>query len=673
VLPDLATCAECRRDLEDPTNRRFGYPFTNCTHCGPRFSIVLGVPYDRARTTLRGFTLCETCRGEYETPTDRRFHAQPNACPRCGPRITLLSPDGEERAHDAAALLAAAQAVRAGQVLALHGLGGFHLVVDARNERAVMALRERKHRFERPLAVMVPDVEAARALVVCDAAAEQLLRSPAAPIVLLAKQVHAALAPSVAPGNPRLGILLPYTPLHLLLLGELGFPVVATSGNLSDEPICITAPEALERLGAIADMFLIHDRPIARQVDDSVVAFAAGAPQLVRRSRGYAPRPVRLTAPHPSVLALGPYQKNTVALLKGDEVFLSQHVGDLASAEAIEAHERVVADFLTLYEAEPSALAHDLHPDYPSTVAAERWSAAAASASPGTWLARLRKARRVAVQHHHAHLAACLADCQAKGPALGVTWDGTGLGPDGTLWGGEFLLGDAAAYTRVGSLRSFPLVGGDRAAREPRRAALGLLSQTFGVLDDRLRERTAALGAFSAAEWGALIPLLHSARGALPTSSAGRLFDGVAALLGVRQRCSYEGQAAIELETLAGAHLGAPFPLPIEEHAQRLELDYRPLVAELRSAVERGEDRALLAGRFHVTLADAIVRVADRVAVPQVALSGGCFQNSKLLALTRAGLEERGFRVHTHRQVPTNDGGVSLGQAVVAAAQLERE
>jgi hydrogenase maturation protein HypF len=670
LLPDLATCPDCRAEVFDPGDRRHRYPFTNCTNCGPRFSIIRSLPYDRPRTTMSGFAMCARCRREYVDPHDRRFHAQPNACPECGPGLTLTDASGQPVARLDAALHAAANAIRSGLVLGLKGLGGFHLLVDAANSPAVQRLRERKARWEKPLAVMAPSLEMAATLVELNPEARRLLTSPASPILLLPRRANAPVADEVAPGNPQLGVMLPYTPLHQLLLAHLDRIVVATSGNRTDEPICITEAEAHERLGTIADLLLVHDRPIERQVDDSVVTFVAGAPQLVRRSRGYAPAPLRLGTSVPPILAVGPHLKNTVALAIGDEVFVGQHVGDLKNTEAAAAHERIVRDFVELYDASPVAIAHDLHPDYHSTQWLERLRSEPA---PSEWQRRLASARFVPVQHHHAHLAALLAEHRIDEPTLGVTWDGTGWGTDGTIWGGEFLLGNAASYERVGHLRPFRLPGGDAAIKEPRRSALALLAAA-GLLD--AARGSAALAAFAPAERRVLEEMLVRQVNCPVTTSAGRLFDGVAALAGIRQRAAYEGQAAMELEWVARdrdeGEAPDPYPMPILDGQQGLVLDWQPLVEELLAEVRASGPSSRISARFHETLARSIVAVANRIGNPRVALTGGCFQNRRLTERAKMLLEVAGFTVLIHRQVPPNDGGVSLGQVAVAAAALVR-
>jgi len=682
VLPDMAACPDCVAEVFDASDRRHRYPFTNCTNCGPRFTIVEALPYDRPQTTMRRFEMCPACRSEYENPLDRRFHAQPNACPVCGPRLTLFArsqtPDreapttGDDQpsvvAEDDAALAQAANAIRAGRIVAVKGLGGFHLVVDARNDAAIGRLRASKPRRAKPFALMARDLAQVRQFCEASAAAEALLAAPEAPIVLLPKLADGTLqiAEGVAPGNPNLGVMLPYTPLHHLLLRELGFPVVATSGNLSDEPICTDEQEAMTRLGHIADAFLVHDRPIARHADDSVAWIVAGVPRLLRRGRGYAPLPVLLKEEAPTVLAVGAHLKNTVALSVGRQVFISQHIGDLETPEALAAFERVIADFLRLYEAQPVAIAHDLHPDYLSTKWAQE-NCKSQTANCKLQICNLQSV--IPVQHHHAHLAACLAENQADGPALGVTWDGTGYGADGTIWGGEFLLGDAAGYERVAHLRPFRLPGGDAAVREPRRAALALLWELYGdaALD---MDHLAPIRAFQPAERRVLAQMLRQGFNAPITTSAGRLFDGIAALSGLPGEISFEGQAAMALEFAADAQeMGA---YQIELRAAEGGFDWGPLVAGVLTDLRRGVSQGIIAARFHNALVEAIIEVAQRAGVARVALTGGCFQNRLLTERTADRLAAGGFEVLLHRQVPPNDGGISLGQAAVAAAQLSR-
>ncbi|RMF00904.1 MAG: carbamoyltransferase HypF [Chloroflexi bacterium] len=670
LLPDAATCPDCLAEILNPTDRRAGYPFTNCTNCGPRFSIIRALPYDRPNTTMRKFRMCPACQAEYDNPADRRFHAQPNACPVCGPQVQLamnneqLTKNCEPCGRDTA-LQKTAEILRRGGIVAVKGLGGFHLMADAANPDAVARLRERKQRPGKPLAVMAATLEQARALVQISAAAETALQAVEAPILLLPKQPDAPLAPNVAPDNPNLGVMLPYTPLHHLLLRQFGGALVATSGNLSDEPICTDNDEAARRLGPIADAFLLHNRPIERHVDDSVAWHVEGQIRLLRRARGFAPLPVLLRDDIPTVLAVGAHLKNTVALSVNNQVFISQHIGDLETAESLAAFERVIADFLRMYDAEPALIAHDLHPDYLST----KWAldqlqmpngerrTAGGNTEP--------EIKLVGVQHHHAHLAACLAENHEAGPALGVIWDGTGFGTDGTIWGGEFLLGNAATFERAAHLRPFRLPGGDAAVKEPRRTALALLWELFGAdaleMDDLPPIRT-----FSPAERRLLGQMLNKGLNAPLTTSAGRLFDGVAALVGLHPRVSFEGQAAMALECAADPTERGAYPLPYAPPG----LEWRPLVDAVLADLQRGASPGIISARFHNGLAAAIVRVAQDVGQETVALSGGCFQNRRLTEQVAGQLRQAGFRVLLHRHVPPNDGGISLGQIAVAASSL---
>ncbi len=658
ITPDLALCADCRREMMDPTDRRHHYPFINCTHCGPRYSIIERIPYDRPHTTMRAFTLCPDCRQEYEDPTNRRFHAQPNACPVCGPRIAYWGPDGTCEAERQSALDAAVAMIRAGNIVAVKGLGGFHLIVSASNEEAVQRLRQRKNREEKPWAVMFPSLDAIRAICAVSTEETKQLQSPVAPIVLLEKVGD--LAPAVAPGNPLLGAMLPYTPLHLLLLDALKEPVVATSGNCADEPICIDEAEAVQRLGAIADGYLVHNRPIARPVDDSVVRIMAGRPMILRRARGYAPAPLPLPGPVTEpVLAMGAHLKNTVTLAVNDQAWTSQHLGDLDTERAEHAFEEAQHALTGLYRTAPCLIACDLHPDYASTRAARR-----AGAAPGK--------RVVAVQHHHAHVVACMVDNAVEGEVLGVAWDGTGYGPDNTVWGGEFLTATYGEYERIAHLRTFPLPGGDRAIREPARAALGLLYELYGEEAFTLTDLP-PLRAFDKPTLALLQRMLSRGLNSPRTSSVGRLFDAVASLLDLRQQAAFEGQAAMLLE-FAATNKGAP---PTEEHGSQITLpphpssaaplDWSPLIRTLINHVRANTDRALSAALFHESLAAAIVTVARHTGNPRVALSGGCFQNRLLLERSIELLRRADFQPYWHQAVPTNDGGISVGQALAAA------
>jgi hydrogenase maturation protein HypF len=659
VGPDVATCDACLAEVRDPHDRRHRYPFTNCTDCGPRYTIVRDVPYDRARTTMAGFAMCDDCAREYHDPADRRFHAQPLCCPACGPRLRLVTRDGAGVAGDP--LAAAAARLRHGEVLAVKGLGGYHLAALASHEAAVTALRARKHREDKPFAVMVADLAAARRLCQVDADDAVLLADRARPIVLLPRRPDADVAGAVAPGNRALGLMLPYTPLHHLLLAEVGAPLVMTSGNRSDEPIAHRDDDAAARLGAIADAFLVHDRPIHVRADDSVVRMIAGRPTPLRRSRGYAPAPLTLPwqAPRP-VLAVGAEQKSTVCLATGGRAILSHHLGDLDDFETFRAFEQAIGHLTRLFDLRPAVVAHDLHPDYRSTA----------------WARDLDGVELVGVQHHHAHVAACLADNGEAGPVVGVAFDGTGYGSDGTIWGGEILVADLADAERVGHLAPVPLPGGAAAVRQPWRMAAVHLAAAFG---DTPPHGLAVRGRH-AERWDDVLAIAAAGVNAPPTSSVGRLFDAVAAILGVRDEVTYEGQAAIELEQRADPGEQRAYPVGIrggdEGDGGRFQLVGADLVRAVVADLARGLPVASVAARAHHGLAAAVVAACERVRADRgletVALSGGVFQNVLLTERTVRDLAGAGFRVLTHHRVPPNDGGISLGQAVVAAARDRR-
>jgi hydrogenase maturation protein HypF len=679
VPPDVALCADCRREVRDPADRRFGYPFTNCTNCGPRWTIIESLPYDRPRTSMAAFTMCEACRAEYEDPADRRFHAQPNACPACGPRAWLCGEDGLGRLDDRP-LAAAADALAKGLIVAVRGLGGFHLAVRADDHEAVARLRRRKHRAAKPLAVMVADVAAARALAEVTPGEEAVLTSPAAPIVLLAMHSGAAVAASVAPGHRHLGVMLPPTPLHLLLFDEVvarGIgALVMTSGNVADEPICIGNDDALEHLRGIADRWLLHDRPIARRADDSVLQVTAHGMLHVRRSRGYAPAPLPVAAPSGgAVLAVGGDLKNTVCLLKDGLAFLSPHVGELDDLATRAFFTETVDGLCSLLEATPVAIACDEHPGY----------------AGAQWARREAERRGIVgcgVQHHHAHLAAVMAEHRLPGPCLGLILDGTGYGSDGGIWGGELLVGDFVQCERVGSFEPMPLPGGDAAIRAPWRIAVSYLWRA-GLLGDDPRRVVDRL----ATDWPALarwpvagvLEMLERDVNCPATSSCGRLFDAVAALAGICHETAYEAQAAMEFMALtdeAAVAAAAPFPGVLEELRRRksgasapcLELPTALVVRGAAEMIQAGAKAAEVSAAFHRTLADllaeAVVLVhADRPDLP-VVLGGGVFLNAILAAAITERLEQRGIRAHLPRVVSPGDGGLSLGQAMVAAHRL---
>jgi hydrogenase maturation protein HypF len=644
VSADTATCADCLRELEDPADRRHNYPFINCTNCGPRFTIVRDVPYDRPLTTMAPFAMCDRCAAEYHDPADRRFHAQPVCCSACGPRLTLDG-SGKDPIEAAAALL------RNGKILAIKGLGGYHLAADAAAGLAVTELRSRKHREDKPFAVMAAGLAAARELAEIDDAAATLLTSPARPIVLLPRHQGAAVAQATAPGNRQLGIMLPYTPLHHLLLAATTHPIVLTSGNVSDEPIVYRDDEAKERLGSIADAFLTHDRAIHVRTDDSVARTFRGRPVLLRRSRGYVPEPLTVTAGFPRpVLACGAELKNTFCLAQGRHAFVSHHVGDLENAETLRSFTEGIAHFRRLFDIEPRVIAHDLHPEYLST----KYALDLADADPRLDLR--------GVQHHHAHIASCLADNGESGPVIGVAFDGTGYGPDGTVWGGEFLVADLAGYERGGHLAPVPMPGGAAAIRQPWRMAAAYLGDTAETVARRHPDQWAAVTAMAAK--GVNSPL---------TSSAGRLFDAAAALLGVRDAINYEGQAAVELEQLADPAELEAYPAGLDDGQGPFQAHGADLLHALLEDRTSGVPAPLIAARFHHGVAALIeagcLRLRESHGLGTVALSGGVFQNLLLLTATVTRLEARGFRVLLHSRVPCNDGGISLGQAVVAASR----
>jgi hydrogenase maturation protein HypF len=656
VLPDVGTCPDCLADFTNPSNRRYLYPFTNCTNCGPRYSIIRSLPYDRANTTMEKFTMCPTCRAEYDDPLDRRFHAQPNACPVCGPQIELWDPSGVVLTARHDALLHAANAIRTGKIVAVKGLGGFHLVVDARNDAAIKTLRQRKHREEKPFALMFPTLGMVRSVCVVSLLEARLLQSSESPIVLLRRLPGPSplAAESVAPANPYLGIMLPYTPLHHLLIRELGIPIVATSGNISDEPICTDEHEALDRLGGMADAFLVHNRPIHRHVDDSIVRVILDRELIMRRARGYAPLPITIKEPMPDMLAVGPHLKNTVAVSRGTNVFISQHIGDLETEQSFLAFQREIRSLQTLYEIRPAQVVSDLHPEYLSTK-----------------YARDTAANVIGIQHHWAHVAACAAENEVEGPFLGVAWDGTGYGTDSTVWGGEFLVPAEGSFRRVAHLRPFMLPGGESAIKEPRRSAIGVLFELFGT-GLETETHLAPVSAFGRRELTVVTRMLERHLNSPVTSSAGRLFDAVAGLIGVRQRCTFEGQAAMELEYLAdGEAEQSSYTFQLGSNVNRsvgapMIVDWEPMVHDIIDDLRQGISRSRIASRFHTTLVAAIVKVAQYIAEERVILTGGCFQNRILTELSITKLRAAGFHPTWHQRVPPNDGGVALGQLYAA-------
>jgi hydrogenase maturation protein HypF len=641
ITPDTATCADCVRELFDPADRRYRYPFINCTNCGPRFTIVRGVPYDRPFTTMAAFEMCAECKREYEDPLDRRFHAQPNACPVCGPQLTLL---GDEAGGDP--VPGAVRALADGRIVAIKGIGGYHLACRADDERAVATLRARKHREDKPFALMAPDMHTVQQLVELDEAARALLGSPARPIVLAPRRVDAPVAASVAPAALELGVMLPYSPLHHLLLREVGKTLVMTSGNVSDEPIAYRDEDALERLSEVADLFLVHDRPIETRTDDSVIR-AHPRPMFLRRSRGYVPAAIPLPAhgAQRPLLACGAELKNTFCVAKGTRAWVSHHIGDLENQETLRSFEEGVDHFRRLFAVDPEVVAYDLHPEYLST----------------KYALELEGVELVGIQHHHAHLAACLAEHGELGTAVGAIFDGTGYGLDGTVWGGELLLGDIGSFRRVGSLYPVRMPGGAQAIKQPWRmacawlAAAGLEQPASSPIDPK--------------RWAQIEHLAESGLASPITTSAGRLFDAVAALCGVRSAINYEGQAAIELEARCDPHERGAYEISVEG----LVIDPRNAIGEVADAVAAGESVALVAARFHNGFADATVSACSLAAADAgtevVVLSGGVFANRRLLERVFTGLAAAGLRVLFPERLAPGDGGISYGQAAVAAAR----
>jgi len=657
IAPDSALCADCLQELFDPANRRYRYPFITCTNCGPRYSIITGIPYDRPKTTMAGFPLCPDCQHEYHDPADRRFHAQPNACPVCGPQLHLFDNAGDSLAKRDEALCRAVDLLREGAILAIKGIGGYHLAVDACNQEAVRRLRERKKRDEKPFAVMAADLATAHKLARISEMEERLLTAPESPIVILGKRDDCAVSPLIAPDNGWLGLMLPYAPIHHLLFASrpvIGSPfqaLVMTSANISDEPIAFEDDDARQRLAGIADYFLTHNRPIHIRSDDSVIRVFQGKPLFYRRARGYAPRAVRLPFEVASILAVGAELKGAVCLAQSERAFLSQHIGDLQNSSTCDSFRRTIEHLSRILEIAPTAVACDLHPDYLSSVHA---------AETGLPL--------ITVQHHHAHLASCMAENGLEGEVIGIIFDGTGYGSDGTIWGAEFLVGGYERFRRAGHFRTVPLPGGDLAVRQPWRMAMAYLYQAIG--DAAYSLAHPVVRHLAEAEKGIFTVMLEKGLNAPPTSSCGRLFDAVAAILNVRHTVSYDGQAAIELEALAEtAEESGGYSCEILT-GDCLRPDFSGMFPRILADIDAGVSTAVIARRFHATVAGTAVETCARIAetskLDRVVLSGGVFQNRLLSEMVFTGLIGRGLRVFTHRLVPPNDGGIALGQAAIA-------
>ncbi len=662
ISPDVAICSDCLREMFDPADRRYRYPFINCTNCGPRFTIVRDIPYDRPSTSMAMFPMCPACQAEYADPLNRRFHAQPNACWECGPQVELWDKSGR-RIECRDPIAEAASGLHAGLVVAVKGLGGFHLAVDATNRAAVALLRQRKRRVEKPFAVMVPDWKAAQEFCELDPASQAALESMQRPIVLLRKVLLPKKTPSpipdeVAPFNRYLGIFLPYTPLHYVLLAEGGFKaLVMTSGNLSEEPIAIDNREAVTRLSGLADYFLVHNRDILLRCDDSVVRVAGGVTRQLRRSRGFVPVPVFLKDEQPSVLAVGGELKNTVCLTKGKHAFLSQHIGDLENAESYSFFHEAIRHLERILEIRPEVIAYDLHPGYFST----------------KWALQQIGVPLVGVQHHHAHIASCMAENHLEGRVIGFALDGTGYGPDGHIWGGEVLVAGYGDFGRVAHFEYVPLPGGEAAIREPWRMAVSYLAHHFGR--EFLGLSIPFVKQLDITKTELLLRMIEHKVNSPLTSSCGRLFDGVAALLGIRNKVNYEAQAAIELEmTISAPEDEAAYPLELVPEGDRWLIGTRPLFEALLVDLDRNLPAAAISRRFHNGLVAGFVQLAtllrEKTALHRVCLSGGTFHNIYLSQRFEARLSAAGFEVFTQKEVPSGDGGLSLGQALVAAAKL---
>jgi hydrogenase maturation protein HypF len=674
ILPEIATCKDCLQEVFNPLNRRFRYPFTNCTNCGPRYTIMESLPYDRQNTTMKGFIMCADCQKEYDDPLNRRFHAQPNGCKICGPHLELWNDQGEVLAKDDQALLDTATAIKKGKILAIKGLGGFHLVVDGRNEKAVKLLRQRKNRPDKPFALMYPSLELIENHCEISNFERELLTSFQAPIVLLKAKHNINLAPNIIFNNPYLGIMLPYTPLHHLLMKELNFPIVATSGNLRDESICIEEKEALERLQGIGDLFLIHNRPIIRPVDDSIVREILGRKMILRRARGYAPLPISVNLPthnqgqnYNNYLALGGHLKNTIAINIKEQIFISQHIGDIANAQAFNTFQKAIASLTNLYGIKPKEIICDLHPDYISSEYAMELSK-----------------NPIKIQHHYAHILACLADNNILTEnVLGVAWDGTGYGADSTIWGGEFLqinlqqtkdlnpkhLEDFP-YQRVAYFDPFPLVGGNKAIKETRRSALGLLYKMFGESIFKTDNPYYFLinNLFTQQELLILSKMLTQNLNTPLTSSVGRLFDGVSALLNLYPKVTFEGQGAMDLEFRLDSTITDNYNFNLNflpnDKESKLIIQWQPIIQEILKDMENDQPLGLISAKFHNTLTEIIIKIAHIMEINIIVLTGGCFQNKYLLEKTILKLKNAKFTPHWHQNIPPNDGGIAIGQII---------
>jgi hydrogenase maturation protein HypF len=654
ILPDIALCSDCLEELFNKNNRRYLYPFINCTNCGPRFTIIESLPYDRLNTSMKSFNMCKCCREEYENPADRRFHAQPIACAECGPSIKLLDRSGRVIISGESVISEAVDKLRAGKIVALKGLGGYQLLADARNDHAVKLLRQRKFRESKPLAVMVTYLSMASELCETDEFEKSLLSSPESPVVLLKRKKENNVSALTAPGNPYLGIMLPYTPLHHLITREFSAPLIATSGNISEEPMCITEYEALKRLSVIADYFLVHDRGIVRAVDDSVVRVVKGREMMIRRARGYAPLPVRVEhSSRGNIIALGGQLKNTISIAKGDNIFVSQHLGDLENYETELYMKSTINDLSKIYDAEADHIVHDLHPGYTSTK-----------------IALGLNELRTAVQHHHAHAAACYYENQVEGDCLAVCWDGTGYGSDGTIWGGEFFLFNGIEFRHAARLKQFGIPGGDKAVRDVRRSAAGILYSIYGERAIRKIQRFNLPEINN--EFEAFISLLQKNLNCFVTSSAGRLIDAVSWLLDISTSSKFEGESAMKLEFSIEPGITDFYPYDIIP-GEVPEINWHPLILKLLSDIRDKISKGIISARFHNTLVQIIFTIALMTGRKKVLLSGGCFQNMYLLNGVIDKFNSAGITPYWHQRIPSNDGGISFGQAALVSAILSKK
>jgi len=650
VLPDIAICKDCIREIFDKNDRRHLYPFTNCTNCGPRFSIIENLPYDRKNTTMKVFKMCEKCKKEYEDPLNRRFHAEPIACPVCGPDVYLYDENKNLLFKGYEAIKKSAEFIKKGFIIALKGIGGYQLLCDALNDEAVKRLRERKKREEKPFALMFPSLKVLKEYVYVDKISEIILTSPSSPILLLRKKENKKVSEYVAPLNPYLGCMLPYSPLHHILMKELNIPVICTSGNISDEPITFIDEEAFIKLKGIADYFLTHTREIKRYVDDSVVRVILNKEYLIRRARGYAPTPIIFKENLPKILAVGGHLKNTIAISKGKKIFISQHIGDLEKEESYKAFLNIIEDFKKIFEFQPEFIAHDAHPEYLSTKYAKETGK-----------------KLIPVYHHHAHIVSCMADNEIEDRVLGISWDGTGFGKDGKIWGGEFLICDYKNFERIGKFREFKLLGGDKAIREPRRSAIGVLYEIFGEKTFELEIEP--IKSLSEREKEIFKKMFEKNINTFWTSSSGRIFDAVSSIIGIKQKISYEGQAAMMLEWISDEKIDEFYNFEIKEKDGILIFDWEEMFKEIIRDLKRGIKKEIIASKFHNTLVNLIWEIANKIKIKNIFLSGGVFQNKILIEKTYKKLSKK-FKVYIHQRIPANDNGISLGQIIIAARNI---